>query len=34
MNLWLYKVEKTFSFVIDYYLKDSAFKTVKRDAMF
>ena len=34
MNLWLYKVEKTFYFVIDYYLKDSAFTTVKRDAMF
>ena len=34
MNLWLYKVEKTFYFVTDYYLKDSAFTTVKRDAMF
>ena len=33
-DLWLYKVEKTFYFVIDYYLKDSAFTTVKRDAMF
>ena len=34
MNLWLYKVEKTFYFVIDSYLKDDAFTTVKRDAMF
>ena len=34
MNLWLYKVEKTFYFVIDYYLKDSAFTTGKRDAKF
>ena len=34
MNLWLYKVEKTFYFVIDYYLKDSVFTAVKRDAKF
>ena len=34
MNLWLYKVEKTFFFVTDSYLKDSAFKAVKRDAKF
>ena len=31
MNLWLYKVEKTFKIVIDSYLKDSAFTAVKRD---
>ena len=34
MNLWLYKFEKTFYFVIDYYFKYSAFTTVKRDAKF
>ena len=32
--LWLYKVEKTFFFAIDSYLKDRAFTAVKRGAKF
>ena len=32
--LWLYKVEKTFFFAIDSYLKDRAFRAVKKDAKF
>ena len=34
MNFWLYKVEKRSIFLIDSYLKDSAFTAVKRDAKF
>ena len=34
MNFWFYKVEKRSIFLIDSYLKDSAFIAVKRDAKF